>query len=74
MEGQAKLDSLKDLIACYNDVTPGATWNAGYYVDAGTGVRNKKMVLVYQDTYMLGKGFMGATSVEVPEKYYSVNK
>ena len=42
--------------------------------DAGTGVRNKKMVLVYQDTYMLGKGFMGATSVEVPEKYYSVNK
>ena len=74
VEGQAKLDSLKDLIACYNDVTPGATWNAGYYVDAGTGVRNKKMVLVYQDTYMLGKGFMGATSVEVPEKYYSVNK
>ncbi len=74
VEGQAKLDSLKDLIACYNDITPGATWNASYFVDAGTGVRNKKMVLLYQDTYMLGKGFMGATSVEVPEKYYNVNK
>ena len=74
VEGQAKLDSLKDLIACYNDITPGATWNASYFVDAGTGVRNRKMVLVYQDTYMLGRGFMGTTSVEVPEKYYSVNK
>ena len=74
VEGQAKLDSLKDLIACYNDITPGATWNASYFVDAGTGVRNKKMVLLYQDTYMLGRGFMGTTSVEVPEKYYSVNK
>ena len=74
VEGQAKLDSLKDLIACYNDITPGATWNASYFVDAGTGVRNKKMVLLYQDTYMLGKGFMGTTSVEVPEKYYNVNK
>ena len=74
VEGQAKLDSLKDLIACYNDVTPGATWNASYFVDAWTGVRNKKMVLLYQDTYMLGKGFMGTTSVEVPEKYYNVSK
>ena len=74
VEEKAKVDSLKDLVACYNEFTPGAKWNASYYTDAGTGVRNKKMVLLYQDTYMLGRGFMGTTSVEVPEKYYSVNK
>ena len=46
VEGKAKLDNMKDLIACYNEVSPGSTWNAGYYTDAGTGVRNRKYVLL----------------------------
>lgn len=73
-EGKAKLDNLKDLIECYNKFTPGAKWNAGYYTDAGTGVRNKKFVLVHQDTYIFGKGYMGMTDVEVPEKYFKISK
>ena len=28
VEGKAKLGDLKDLIACYNEFTPGAKWNA----------------------------------------------
>jgi hypothetical protein len=72
VEGTAKLDSLKDLIECYNKFTPGAKWNAGYYTDAGTGVRNRKFALVRQDTYIFGKGYMGMSDVEVPEKYFSI--
>ena len=72
VEGNAKVDSMKDLIACYNEFTPGAGWNASYYTDAGTGVRNKKMVMVYQDTYVFGKGYLHLTDVEVPEKYYGI--
>ena len=73
-EGKAKLDNLKDLIECYNKFTPGAKWNAGYYTDAGTGVRNKKFVMVHQDTYIFGKGYMGMTDIEVPEKYFKISK
>ncbi len=72
MEGKAKVDSMKDLLACYNEFTPGAKWNASYYTDAGTGVRNKKMIMVYQDTYVFGKGYLHLTDVEVPEKYYGI--
>ena len=72
VEGNAKVDSMKDLIACYNEFTPGAGWNASYYTDAGTGVRNRKMVMVYQDTYIFGKGYLGLTGEEVPAKYYGI--
>ena len=72
VEGKAKVDSMKDLLACYNEFTPGAKWNASYYTDAGTGVRNKKMIMVYQDTYVFGKGYLHLTDVEVPEKYYGI--
>ena len=72
LEGRAKLNSPRDLIDCYNEYTPGAAWNASYYVDAGTGVRERKMILVYQDTYIMGKGYMTTTKVEVPEKYFSI--
>ena len=29
----------------------------------------KKFTLVYQDTYVFGKGYMKATEVKVPAKY-----
>ena len=74
VEGKARLDSIKDLLDCYDKYTPGAKWNASYYTDAGTGVRNRKFGLVYQDTYVFDKGYLGLTSVEVPEKYYSIGR
>jgi hypothetical protein len=74
VEGKAKIDSFKDLLDCYNTYTPGAKWNASYYTDAGTGVRNQKFGLVYQDTYILGKGYLEITDVEVPEKYFTVKR
>ena len=74
VEGKAKVDSLKDLVACYNEFTPGAKWSANYYTDAGTDVRNRKMVMVRQDTYVLGKGYLGVADVEVPEKYFKITR
>ena len=74
VEGNAKADNMGDLIGCFNAFTPGAKWNASYYTDAGTGVSNKKMVMVRQDTYVLGKGYLGVADVEVPEKYFKVTR
>ena len=72
VEGKAKVDSKEDLMACYAEYTPGAAWNGNYYTDLGTGETKKNHLLVYQDTYMLGKGYMNATSVAVPEKYEKI--
>jgi hypothetical protein len=36
------------------------------------GIKNKKLTLVYQDTYVFGKGYMKATDEAVPEKYLTI--
>lgn len=72
VEGKAKLYNLKDLWKCYDKFTPGAAWNGAQYFDVAKGVKNKKFTLVYQDTYVFGKGYMKATDVVVPEKYLTI--
>ena len=74
VEGTAKIDNPRDLVASYGKYTPGANWNMAYYTDAGTGVANKQFALVYQDTYVFDEGFLGVTEIEVPEKYYMISK
>ena len=68
-EGKATLGNLNDLWDCYAKYTPGAQWNGNAYVDAKTSVKMNNFVLVYQDTYIFGKGYLNTTSVEVPEKF-----
>lgn len=72
VEGSAEMGSFKDLMAAYEKYTPGAKWNGSYYVDLNTGVRKKNHVLVYQDTYVFGTGYLGMADLEVPEKYFEV--
>ena len=52
--------------------SPGASWNGANYVNADTGVGLRNYFLVYQDTYVMGKGYMHVTDVEVPEWAYTV--
>ena len=72
IEGKSSLLKTSDLMKAYNIFTPGAEWNGSFYTDAGTGVTAKNHILIYQDTYIMGKGYMGTPSVEVPEKYFTV--
>ncbi|MBL8968212.1 MAG: DUF3798 domain-containing protein [Spirochaetaceae bacterium] len=72
IEGKAKKDSMKDLFAAYGKFTPGAKWNGAPAIDNATGVRAKNQFLIYQDTYIFGKGYLPTTSQKVPEKYYQV--
>src|SRR5512145_850835 len=69
VEGKAKLTNLKDLYSALGKYTPGAQWNGALYTDMSTGVKAKNQVLVYMDTYVFGKGYLGATGVKIPEKY-----
>jgi hypothetical protein len=72
LDGGARKDSLNDLYAALGEFTPGAKWNGGYYVDANTGVRARNQILIYMDTYIMGKGFLPTTEQVVPEKYYNI--
>lgn len=72
VEGKAKVDSFKDLMDAYQKYTPGAEWNGSYYIDMATNTEKKNHVLMYQDTYVLGKGYLNMTKETVPEKYKKI--
>ena len=60
--------TLDKVLASLDTATPGSKWNGSLMKD-NNGVEIKNSFFVYQDTYIFGKGYMGVTSVEVPEKY-----
>jgi hypothetical protein len=72
IDGKAKVDSTADLYAALGEFTPGAKWNGGTYIDANTGVRSRNHLLIYMDTYIMGKGFLPTTEQIVPDKYYQI--
>ena len=63
---------VKDVAEVYSKFTPGAMWNGSLYTDIATGVKKRNHMLLYQDTYVFGLGYLGMTDVTVPEKYFSV--
>jgi hypothetical protein len=72
IEGNASINSLEDLKDAYNKYSPGAEWNGNYFVDIATGEQADNHILIYQDTYVFGEGYLGAAQLEVPEKYLSI--
>jgi ABC-type sugar transport system substrate-binding protein len=69
IEKTATMGNSKDLFDAFNKFTPGATWNGSNYKDLNTGTTSANHVLMYQDTYVFGKGYLGTTKQTVPEKY-----
>jgi len=72
IEGTSEVLNKEDIMDAFKKYSYGAEWNSTYYVDADDIERDNYM-LIYQDTYVLGKGFLNLTSEEVPEKYYDKN-
>ena len=60
--------TLDKVLASLGEQTPGSKWNGSLMKD-NNGVDIPNSFFVYQDTYIFGKGYMGITSVEIPEKY-----
>ncbi len=72
IEGTASITSLEDLRDAYNKYSPGAEWNGSYFLDVATNTKADNHILIYQDTYVFGKGYLGAAKLEVPEKYLTI--
>lgn len=69
IEGTAKLNNNADVFDAYAKYTPGVVWNGSNYKDLNSGTTSTNHILVYQDTYVFGKGYLGTTKQVVPEKY-----
>jgi hypothetical protein len=72
VEGSAKLGNLGDLWKAYDKFTPGAKWNGSVYTDINTGTTMRNFVMVYQDTYIFGRGYMGTPELEIPAKVATI--
>lgn len=72
--GESTLTDIDDISKAFGVFSPKAEWNGSGYTDAETGERLQNTFLIYQDTYIFGNPghYMGATKVEVPEKYFTI--
>ena len=71
IRGESKLLDRDDIMAAYGKYSPGAEWGGANYVNVDTGVGLRNFFLVYQDTYVMGRGYMGVIDVEVPDWAYT---
>ena len=74
IDGKCEITDMDAVATALKVYSPEAEWNGAGYTNATTGVKSDNVFLIYQDTYIMGNPgkFMGATDVEVPEKYYTV--
>ncbi|MCR5598344.1 MAG: DUF3798 domain-containing protein [Lachnospiraceae bacterium] len=72
--GKSELNNMKDLSRAFGEFSPNAEWNGSVYTDAETGKSEDNILLIYQDTYIMGNPgyYMGSTQIEVPEKYFTI--
>lgn len=73
IEGNLELTKLEDLEKTLGDNSEAGIWIATNYVDRNSGEAVPNHVLISQDTYVYGQGYLGMSKVEVPEKYQKLN-
>ena len=73
IEGKSELLDRADIMAAYGKYSPGAEWGGANYVNVNTGTGLRNFFLTYQDTYVMGKGYMHVTDVEVPDWCYTIS-
>lgn len=71
IEGKIEIDDFDALKSALSKNTPGAEWNGSKYIDV-KGIEKDNFYLIYQDTYVLGKGYLKMTDIEIPKKYFSI--
>jgi hypothetical protein len=67
--GSARKDDLKELIAALAARFPDAAWLAAYDIDQDTGIKSANRILLREDVYALGTGYLQSALQAVPAKY-----
>lgn len=73
LHGKMELTNIDNVIDCIDNYTEGAKWMGTNYIDRASGEKKENHILLAQDTYVYGKGYLGMDKVEVPEKYMTMN-
>lgn len=73
LENGGNLLDREALLKAYEGRTPGAMWMSSNYIDRVSGQSIANHILLSQDTYVYGKGFLGLDKEPVPEKYLKLN-
>ncbi len=73
LHGNGDLLDNEAVIKSIESYTEGAKWMATNYVDRASGEAKKNHILVAQDTYVYGRGYLGMDKIDVPEKYLNLN-
>jgi hypothetical protein len=71
VKGESALLDKDRLLGLYQASSPGAAWRGQSYVNPAYD-SFPNFYLVYQDTYALGQGYLGAVDQEVPAQYKAV--
>ena len=69
VEGKAKKNDIAALLACYDQIASNGKWQIRHYVDRESGKTMDNCLLIRQDTYIFGKGFLGLLNMKIPDKY-----
>ena len=69
VENNQKEFTLTDILEALDSSTNGSKWNGSLMRDTH-GVEVSNSFFVYQDTYILGKGYLGMSSQKILEKYF----
>jgi hypothetical protein len=73
VDGKSQMTNLADIFKAFGQYTPGTKWAGSYYIDGSTGVKVNNFVMLLQDTYIFGKGYIHSADVKVPEKYLKIS-
>lgn len=67
IRGEIEKPDKEKVLEIFEEINPDADWKADYSVDKASGEKIKKHILVYQDTYIFGKGFSNIASETIPD-------
>jgi hypothetical protein len=70
IEGRHSLADGRSLLEALRRFTPGVEWHGSFYMDQSSGKPVRKLFLVQQDTYVLGRGYLGLANSPVPAEYF----
>ena len=66
IKGEIDKPDIKNVRQIFEEINPDVSWKADYYVDGKSGKEVSNHILVYQDTYIFGKGFSNIADSIIP--------
>lgn len=71
IDNGAEVNDFPTVMKAFENNTPNSGWNGSKLRDS-KGIESENYFLLYQDTYIFGKGYLKMTDEVIPEKYFRI--